>query len=407
MAVILALGWALSASAADVRWTPVGIQQPGESDRTVWSIDSAPGRPTTLLLATFGHGVMRSLDGGSSWTAVIPKVDAWVVRFDADHPDVAYAGTASQGVFKSIDGGATWSAANQGLSALDVRALAVTKDLIVAGTSGGVFYSRDGAASWTSLGLTDLNIAAVAMVAGSSGVMVLAGADSGGSSGGSYLFRTQDVSGSWSTVHLPADAGVVTALSVGAPPAGAQARPVLAGTATGLFRSDDGAATWTQVNGLPETDINVVLFNPSNPDQLYAASDGDVGNGGVFRSLDRGSTWSPLGFGLPANPRVTALALQPLSPLAVFAATWNPTTQQVGLYHIPDPDASSGTAQPSPRPSTAAATSPAPTAAFHSADATPAGAAVPLAARIALAAGAVVLLVVAIAVVLARQLRPS
>jgi len=199
----------------------------------------------------------------------------------------------------------------------------------------------------------------------------------------------------------------VTALSVGALPAGAQNRPVLAGTATGLFRSDDGAATWTQVNGLPETDINVVLFNPSNSDQLYAASDGDVGNGGVFRSLDRGSTWSPLGFGLPANPRVTALALQPLSPLAVFAATWNPTTQQVGLYHIPDPDASSGSAQASPKPGTAAATSPAPTAVVHSAAAAPAGGAVSLAARMALAAGAVVLVVVALAVVLARQLRPS
>jgi len=404
---VLALGWALPAVAADVRWTSVGVQQPGEKDRTVWSIDSAPGHPKTLVLATFGHGVLRSLDAGSTWTAVIPKLDAWVVRFDRDHPDVAYAGTAAQGLYKSVDGGGTWTASNQGLAALDVRALAVTRDLIVAGTNGGVFYSRDGAATWTSLGLTDLDVAAVAVVPGTNGVMVLAGADNGVSTGGSYLFRTQDLSGSWSTVHLPADAGVVASLSVGAPPQGTTNRPILAGTAGGLFRSDDAAVTWTQMTGLPESDINAVLFNPTNSDQLYAASDSGLGNGGVFRSLDRGSSWSPLGFGLPANPRVTALALQPVAPFSIFAATWNPATQQVGLYRIPDPDATNSSTQATPKPSVAAATPAVATPARSALAPPPAAASVPLAARLAIAVGAVALVAVALAVVMARQFRSS
>src|SRR5207245_2396318 len=244
-------------------------QQLGDADRAVWSIDSAPGRPNILLLATSGHGVLRSVDRGATWTAAIAKVDAWVVRFDPDHAGVAYAGTAGAGLFKSVDGGV-----------------------------------------------------------------------------------------SWSSIHLPGDPGVVASVSVGGLPASASDRPVVVGTAGGLFRSDDAATTWTQVGGLPETDFNLALFNPANPEQLYVASDGDLGAGGVFRSLDRGSTWSPVGFGLPAHPRVTALALQPAAPLTVFAATWNPTTQQVGLYHIPDPDATSGSTQVAPKPSTAAANPP-------------------------------------------------
>lgn len=400
------LGWALPAAAAEVRWTAAGVQQPGEPDRAVWSIDSAPGHPNTLLVATSGHGVLRSADTGATWTAVIPRVDAWLVRFDADHAGVAYAGTAEQGLYRSSDGGTTWAQSNQGLTDLDVRALALTRDLMIAGTSRGVFSSRDGAATWTSLGLADLNISAVAIVPTPTGVTLLAGADNGLSAGGSYLFRSQDLSASWSAIRLPGDAGVVASLSVGTLPAGAANRPILAGTAGGLFRSDDGAGTWTQVSGLPETDINAVAFNPANPDQLYAASDGDVGNGGVFRSLDRGSSWSPLGFGLPANPRVTALALQPVTPLSVFAATWNPSTQQVGLYHIPDLDATSRSTQVTPKPSSAAATPPA-TAASRPAVAPGVATSVPLAARLAIAAGAVALVLVALVVVLARQFRPS
>ncbi len=402
-----ALWWALPAAASDVHWTPSGLQQPGDADRAVWSIDSAPGHSNILLLATSGHGVLRSTDRGATWTAAIPKVDAWLVRFDPDHAGVAYAGTTTAGLFKSVDGGVSWSPSNQGLTDLDVRAIALNKDLMVAGTSHGVFSSRDGAATWQSLGLADLDIAAVGILPTANGLTLLAGADNGLSTAASYLFRSQDLSASWSSIRLPGDPGIVAALSVGGLPASASDRPVVVGTAGGLFRSDDAATTWTQVGGLPETDFNLVLFNPANPDQLYVASDGDLGAGGVFRSLDRGSTWSPLGFGLPSHPRVTALALQPVAPVTVFAATWNPTTQQVGLYHIPDPDATSGATQVAPKPSGAAANPPPVTAAPPSTITPRAAPTASLAARLAIAAGALVLVIIAVAVVLSRQVRPS
>ena len=93
------------------------------------------------------------------------------------------------------------------------------------------------------------------------------------------------------------------------------------------------------MGGLPTTDVNLALFNPANPDQIYAGSDGDQGNGGVFRSLDRGASWSTFGAGLPVKPRITALALQPLNPAQVVAAAWNPTNGSAGAYRIADPAA--------------------------------------------------------------------
>src|SRR5205807_1445176 len=80
---------------------------------------------------------------------------------------------------------------------------------------------------------------------------------------------------------------IVASLAIGSAPSGGSERPVLAGTSEGLFRSDDRGTTWAPIGGLPSSDFNLALFNPANADQIYAGSDADQGNGGVFRSLDR------------------------------------------------------------------------------------------------------------------------
>src|SRR5207244_11773650 len=155
--VAAGLRGAASADAADARWSITGSQHPGEPDRPVWSMAAFPARPTVLIEATQGRGVMRSTDGGSSWTTVADAGgSAWVVRVDADHPGVAYAGTQADGIFKSLDEGKTWTAQNQGLDTLDVRAIDSSGSTILLGTSAGLYYSNDAAHGWTSLGDGDL-----------------------------------------------------------------------------------------------------------------------------------------------------------------------------------------------------------------------------------------------------------
>src|SRR5256714_2687122 len=351
------LATVVAASAADTRWTSTGAQQPGTPDRPVWSIAVSPAHPSVLLAATQGRGVLRSEDSGTTWTAAIAGIDgAWVVRFDPQQPATAYAGTQTAGLYKSTDEGKTWTAQSQGMSNLDVRSIDLGSGLVVAGTARGVYYSSDAAGSWHSLGLEALSIAAVAVLSKSTGVTLLAGADNA-TSGSVYLLKSEGLGGSWAVAkgNFPTDA-VVASIAVGSAPSGGTERPVLAGTSQGLFRSDDRGVTWSPLSGLPTTDFNVVLFNPANPDQIYVASDGDQGNGGGFRSLDRGATWSTFGAGLPAKPRVTALALQPLNPAEVVAASWNPTDGTAGAYRIADTAATVAGVTPSGAPSGTAAT---------------------------------------------------
>jgi len=338
------------ASAADTSWTLTGAQQAGTPDRPVWSIAVAPAHPSVLLAATQGRGVLRSTDSGASWSPAITGIDsAWVVRFDPLQPATAYAGTQADGFYKSVDEGKTWVAQSHGLNSMDVRSIAADSGLLLAGTAHGVYYSSDGAGSWHSLGLEALNIAAVAVLPRANNPTLFAGADNGAAPSG-FLLKSDGLGGSWAVVKgtFPGDA-VVASLAVAS--AGGTEPPVLAGTSQGVFRSDDRGVTWSPLAGLPTTDFNIVLVNPANPDQIYAGSDGDQGNGGVFRSLDRGASWGTLGGGLPLKPRITALALQPLNPAQVVAATWNPTDGAAGGYRIADPAATvagvTGTAVPS------------------------------------------------------------
>jgi len=392
-----------TATGADTRWTSTGAQQSGAPDRPVWSIAAAPAHPSILLMATQGRGVLRSTDSGATWSRVIAGVDGgWVVRFDPQQPATVYAGTQTAGLYKSIDEGKTWTAQSQGLNNLDVRSIDLASGLIVAGTAQGVYYSDDGAVGWHSLGLETLSIAAVAVLARANAFTLFAGADNG-TAGAGYLLKTEGLGGSWAVVkgNFPGDA-IVAALAVASGPSGGTDPPVLAGTSAGLFRTDDRGVTWSPLAGLPSSDFNIAAFNPANPDQIYVGSDGDQGTGGVFRSLDRGASWSTFGAGLPSKPRITALALQPLNPAQVVAAAWNPTDGSAGAYRIADPAATVAGVTPTTAPSASLApsTAPRPTSAGSVPVRRSSGA--PAFASYAVAAA---VLLVLVAVVLARRWR--
>ncbi len=102
----------------------------------------------------------------------------------------------------------------------------------------------------------------------------------------------------------------------------------------GLYRSDDGAETWTDIaNGVPSDFGFPVLMHPRNPDCLYVVPvESDEfrctcdGRLRVYRTRNAGASWEPLMRGLPQKDAYEtvlrdALAADSLQPMGMYLGT--------------------------------------------------------------------------------------
>lgn len=83
----------------------------------------------------------------------------------------------------------------------------------------------------------------------------------------------------------------------------------------GLWRSGDGAATWT-LQSLSGESLNSIIVHPSTTTTLYTAVPGE----GVMRSLDSGVTWTLVNNGA-FLPNINFVAMQPGTPSTLYAGT--------------------------------------------------------------------------------------
>ena len=99
----------------------------------------------------------------------------------------------------------------------------------------------------------------------------------------------------------------------------------------GLYKTTDGGDSWTAILTVsPDTGISDIVFDPKNPDIIYASAYqrrravgqmvGGGPEGGIFKTTNAGRTWTKLTRGLPAGDmgRV-GLAVDPRKSSTVFA----------------------------------------------------------------------------------------
>ena len=111
----------------------------------------------------------------------------------------------------------------------------------------------------------------------------------------------------------------------------------------GLYRTDDGGATWDKILDIDEhTGINEVCLDPKDPDIMYATAyqrrrhtwvliDGGP-KSGIHKSIDGGLTWKKINRGLPGGDKGRiGLAISPINPEVVYAIV-EATGDQSGFY---------------------------------------------------------------------------
>jgi len=275
------------------------------------------GYPIVLGLAAcrFGErvyaggqfGVVRSDDGGASWTAVSEGLPAGWVRALALRGIDLFART-DQGVYRLESGAGTWSAWNDGLPATTgMQSISATADALFLSThEGGVFHLDCGDGEWVAMnsGLYDDNVDAVVEV----DRILYAGLMGGG------VWRWDPAFSTWGEMNSGLWNKDVRVME-------RRGLSPLAGTwGAGVFQLDPATDTWTaQSSGMASPFVTALVTDGSD---VYAGTEG----GGVFVSSDQGENWVRSISGL-ADVSVWTLARD---AGGVYAGTW------IGVYKSTD-----------------------------------------------------------------------
>jgi photosystem II stability/assembly factor-like uncharacterized protein len=233
-----------------------------------------------------------------------------------------YLGAANGGVFKSVNGGTNWTPVFDNTGIASIGALALNPQnpaTVYVGTGeanssvdsydgNGIYLSRDGGQSWGSIGLTATRrIARIAID--------------------------------------PTDSTRIFAAAMGT--------QFSTGPDRGLYRSQDGGATWSQVLYVSDsTGACDVVINPAHPETVYCATWERVRRYtyrrafgpecGIWRSADHGTSWTRLAGGLPVpsdDVGRIGLAIAPSLPSTIYAQIVSGTNLGyvgLGLYRSQD-----------------------------------------------------------------------
>ena len=235
------------------------------------------------------------------------------------NPDVVYVGSASGGVWKSSNGGLTFEPIfdDQPIASIGDLALAPTNpDVVYVGTGeanarnsvsfgNGVYRSTDGGGSWTYLGLEDTRHISRVLVSSLDPDVVFVGA-MGHFSGPNEergVFRSINGGKSWDKVLYLDDLHGVSDMDID--PSNPNIlyaalwhfdrKPWTHTTGSskgGVWRSVDGGSSWKKLEkGLPKGVVGRigVKVAPSNPNVVYVIAESNEGT--LFRSSDRGETF--------------------------------------------------------------------------------------------------------------------
>lgn len=333
-AIVIASVTALADELPDSTW--IGLPAlPHQGSTAIFALAVDPSNNQVLLAGNSQGSLLKSTDGGITWRVVrTAKSQFTTIAYSPYVTGLVLAGTRGGGGLVSRDGGATWSV-TAGLDGRTVHVFAFSLTIVAAGTDHGVYTSGDGT-TWSQTGLSNRSIDALAVEAIHAPVRLVAGSDTQ-SSGSLPLFQSVDGGASWTTLAPPLSGTIVVKLAAGPLPPTGNVRPLVVGTNTGLFLSNDNAATFTPLSGgalLPTTDYTQVAFITDHFDRFYAGSDGGGSkSGGLWRTDDGGQSSRSL---QPPQPAITGLAVSNDEDPVLYVASFQPSNHAARLWAYHD-----------------------------------------------------------------------
>ena len=311
-----------------LRWRLVG---PFRGGRAV-AVVGDPVSPNVFYFGSVDGGVWKTTNAGQSWTNLTDRVSdiasVGAIAIAPSDPNVIYVGggegdlredwTYGDGMYRSTDAGRTW----QSLGLADAHQIAriaidprdPDRVLVAAlghasgrNTMRGVYRTTDGGKTWQrvlyandSTGAADVELDPSNPRIAYASLWHMQRTPWGFSAGNGSLWKTTDGGDSWRDISrnagLPKNPLGKIGLSISASSplrlyANIECPPE--DSTGGIFRSDDGGASWQRTNGDQKWMVrpwyyNVVTADPVDSNTVYAM------NLSTWRSTDGGRTFTNL-----------------------------------------------------------------------------------------------------------------
>ena len=300
-------------------WRHIG---PASFGGRIDDIEAVESRPSTIFVGAAGGGLWRSTNNGVTWSTEFDRYGGSIsigdVAIAPSDPNIVWVGTGEansrqsstwgDGIYRSLDGGTTWT--HMGLrDSQAIGRIAIhprDPNLVFVAALGhlwgpnaerGLYRTRDAGRSWQRVLTVDDNTGAVDVALDADGRTVYAatyqrqrrGFGFVGGGPGSALWRSLDGGDTWEKLTNGLPSGptgrIGIAISRSAP---STLYAIVENLQGGVFRSDDRGATWHRANSLNPRPMyySNLRVDPKHPDHVWL-----VGSN-LHESIDGGKTFT-------------------------------------------------------------------------------------------------------------------
>jgi photosystem II stability/assembly factor-like uncharacterized protein len=291
-----------------------------------------PANPSFIINGNDG-GINISTDGGVGWSnpAQIPATQFYEIGLDASNSLAYYGGTQDNGTNRTQDGGLNnWQHIYGGDGFYVIVDYTNPNIIYAESQNGGLGKSTNGGNNFFPAtngisGSEPTNWSTpVVMDPNNSNILYY---------GTNYLYRTTNSADNWTKISpqltdwVPGRRlGTLTTMAV----APTNSNVIYVGTDDShVWVSSDNGTTWNEISdGLPERWVTRVAVDPMNENIVYVTFNGLKWRDPqphVFRSTDKGTTWSDISSNLPDAP-VNAFAVDYINPSVLYLGN------DVGMY---------------------------------------------------------------------------
>lgn len=255
------------------------------------------------------------------WLSVGPDGgDARSFAFDPANPSHLYLGTTNSWLYQSSDGGASWHRLarigkdddfvvdNIEVDSSDPKTL-FAGVWVLDHNGGGIYISHDSGVSWSSISDMDGQSVRALAQSPSNAKVLIAGTLSG-------VYRSEDRGEHWKLISPSGSSEIHEVESIAIDPS--DSRIVYAGTWHLPWKTTDGGANWQSIKQgvIDDSDVFSIIIDPSRPSVVYASA-----CSGIYRSDNGGNLFRKVQ-GIPSTARRTRVLLRdPVNRDIVYAGT--------------------------------------------------------------------------------------